>query len=93
MLTLTAEVENVYPQPVRVTKDGKTYGDNFQIQLRGKITDEHGNSRYEHLNLYTPSAESFKELVGETVRIEVAVYARNNRVHYFMRHGSNPQVV
>lgn len=84
MLTLKAQVLNVFLAPEGTTKDGVKFGGDHRVQLQGLTQLRNGEQRMELLTLSTKAPDLFKKQVGKVVSVEVGVYSIGKQVQYFL---------
>lgn len=88
MLTLNGQVVNVYVAPKGVSKKtGEEFGGEDKLQIMGNIPVDGGQFRMELITLTTDKGDLFRGLVGETVTLPVAVWARQSTVGYYIPRG------
>ncbi len=91
MLTLTGIVQNVYPAPQGTTKEGKSYGGGWKVQLLCNEQLENGSSRYGIVTLGTDHHSWFEQNEQQEVALPVGVIGgRGKEVTYFISKGWTP---
>jgi len=93
MLTLNGKIINVFETPIRNSKDGKSYGGQYKIQVMAENELQNGQIRNDLIDLTVESFSPFKPLLGQMVRIPVGVYVRDKSVGYYMLKNAQPEVI
>jgi hypothetical protein len=94
MLTLTAQVMNVFQTPKGTDREtGQEYGGEYKVQLLRHRTLRNGEKVMETLDLTVDNPDQYRGLVGKKASIEVEEFAMNagKRVPVRFRHISGPK--
>lgn len=84
MLTLNGTVQNVFTKPASTDqKTGELRPASDHVQVLAENILESGEKRLEMVSLKVRSAEPYRKLQGQFVRVPVGVFARNNEIVYY----------
>lgn len=84
MLTLNGTVQNVFTKPASTDqKTGELRPASDHVQVLAENILESGEKRLEMVSLKVRSAETYRKLQGQFVRVPVGVFARNNEIVYY----------
>ena len=84
MLTLNGTVQNVFAKPASTDKaTGEIRPATTHAQILAQTELESGEKRLEMVTLKVHAAESFRQLVGHTVRVPVGAFVNNGSIQYY----------
>lgn len=89
MFTLSGEVVNVFVAPKGISKKtGEEFGGEDKVQVMGQIPVGNGEFRLEIVTLSTDQGDTFRGVVGNSVTLPVAFWARAGVVGYYIPRGT-----
>ncbi len=93
MLTLNGIVQNVFSKPPSTDKaTGEIRPATTHAQILAENFLESGEKRLEMVTLKVHAAESFRKLIGQSVRVPVGAFVSGSSIQYYsLKNESAPQ--
>lgn len=91
MLTLIGTLIHSFKSPEGETKEGKSYGGDYKIQILGRIELPNGDSRKDLITLTCHSIDEYSKYLNQEIRVPVGVFANGKSVSFFIPKGSMPE--
>jgi hypothetical protein len=84
MLVLVGEFQSMYRAPEGTTKDGKSYGGDYRVQLIKKELLKNGEFRSQLVTLKVKDPRPFQGMEGKKIHVPVGTYISGEDVRYYI---------
>lgn len=92
MLTLTGTLIHSFKSPQGETKEGKSYGGDYKIQILGQIDLPNGDSRKDLITLTCHTIDEYSQYLNQDIRVPVGVFVNGKNPAFFIPKGSKPEI-